>query len=153
MNKDTILGLVGVTGAIGLVVGVGVHAAKEAQKVTDYKNSKRISLEHLDFYLYKMSADDGYTARYCYDYYKAKFNAASTITEVDNAFYNVNRVVSLVKNGSTSSMIDLRIMKDRIDEEKEQKKLEEERKRQQQVQRQQQQMMKEFADALNNNKK
>ena len=152
MNKDTILGVVGVAGLVGLVAGVCVIETKEAQRVTDYKNSKRSSLEYIDFYLNKLSADDGYTARYCYDYYRNKFNAASTITEIDNAVYYVNRVVSLVKNGSTSSMIDLRIMKDRIDEEKEQKKLEEERRRQQQMQRQQQKMMKEFAEALNNNK-
>ena len=148
MNKDSILAGLAVTGVLGLAVGVGVQSARESQRVTDYKNSKRLSIRQLDLYLRNLSADDGYTARYCYDYYKAKFNAASTTTEADNMAYKVNKVVELAKDGSTSSIVELRIMKDRIDEEKEQKKREEERQRQQQVQRHQQQMMKEFAEAM-----
>ena len=142
MDKDTILAGLAITGAIGLVSGLCVHAAKETQKLTDYKNLKRKSIESLDLYLYKMTADDGYTARYCYEFFKSKLNSASTVNEVDSAVFNVKRIVELVKDGSTSSIVELRLMKDKNEEEKKQKRQEDERRRQQQ-------MIKDFANALN----
>ena len=142
MDKDTILAGLAITGAIGLVSGLCVHAAKETQKLTDYKNLKRKSIESLDLYLYKMTVDDAYTARYCYDFFKSKLNSASTVNEVDSAVFNVSRIVELVKDGSTSSIVELRMMKNEIEEAKEKRRQEDERRRQQQ-------MIKDFANALN----
>ena len=64
------------------------------------------------------------------------------MNEVDSAVFNMSRIAELVKDGSTSSIVELRLMKDKIEEAKEQKRQEDERRRQQQ-------MIKDFANALN----
>ena len=85
MNKvlnSVIVGIILIViGALFLVMGQAINSFNENQKVTEYKNSKRESLEHIDPYLNKLSDDDKYIAKFCYDYYKDKFNSATSITE------------------------------------------------------------------------
>ena len=137
MNKVMNTVIVGVIlvaiGAMILVIGLGINSLNENQKVTEYKNSKKKTLEHINPYLNKLSDDDKYIAKFCYDYYKAKFNSTTSITEADGMAYNVHRVVSLAKDCSKSSIEELRKMKDKIDETQRQEKL-----------------MREFSKELNN---
>lgn len=127
MNKvlnSVIVGLILIViVALFLVMGQAINSFNENQKVTEYKNSKRESLEHIDPYLNNLSDDDKYIAKFCYDYYKDKFNSATSITEADDVAYNVHRVVSLAKDCSKSSIEELRKMKDEIDETQRQEKM------------------------------
>ena len=151
MCKDTILEILGISAVVGLIGVVVVAEVKEQQRISQIKSHKRSNIKPFKSNN-KLSADDEFVARYCYDYYMSKFNRSSSESEIDSAFCKINHIVSLVDNASKEDIVSLKMIKAKVDDEKERERQRQEEQRRKEELKRQERMMKELTEAVSSNK-
>ena len=151
MCKDTILEILGITAVVGLIGVVVVAEVKEQQRISQIKTHKRSNIKPFKSNN-KLSTDDEFVARYCYDYYMSKFNKATSESAIDSAFCKINYIVSLVENGSKDSIVTLKMIRVEVDDEKERERQRQEEQRRKEELKRQERMMKELTEAVSRNK-
>ena len=110
MSKKLLVGTVATT---AVAISGLLYQNKKMHKVREEKKDEIKTIDAT-----KLSADELYTATYCYNHYEKKFKDALTVSSVEAALNKMNEIAEKTMNPSVENMVSLKLLKDNIDDSK-----------------------------------
>ena len=110
MSKKLLVGTVATT---AVAISGLLYQNKKMYKVREEKKDEIKTIDAT-----KLSADELYTATYCYNHYEKKFKDALTVSSVEAALNKMNEIAEKTMNPSVENMVSLKLLKDNIDDSK-----------------------------------
>ena len=111
MNKGAVI--VSTVATTAVAISGLVYQSKKMDKVREEKKDEIKTIDAT-----KLSAEELYTASYCYNHYNNKFKDALTVSSVEAALNKMNEIAEMTMNPSVENMVSLKLLKDNIDDSK-----------------------------------